>query len=218
MSSPRSRQFVVRPARFHLVFVALLLLSGITACNRQPDADSVSTTTASPIEPAPDEATPRITSVGVDGFPRFALGIEYMELGLAEAYAPMGIRWAKTRLEAFSWGISEPEPPLGDVHRYDWSLTDALIGRVSVRRLHNHPVLFGFEVELGHRLRVGCDAQTGVSRRLRALGWGRSLNGTTETAPRTCPAPDRPRTLLGRRRRMDRLLGQPRRRGLSGTS
>ena len=127
MSSPRSRQFVVRPARFHLVFVALLLLSGITACNRQPDADSVSTTTASPIEPAPDEATPRITSVGVDGFPRFALGIEYMELGLAEAYAPMGIRWAKTRLEAFSWGISEPEPPLGDVHRYDWSLTDALI-------------------------------------------------------------------------------------------
>lgn len=55
----------------------------------------------------------------------FALGVEYTQLGLAEAYAPTGVGWAKTRLEVFEWGASEPAAPVGGRHTYDWSCTDA---------------------------------------------------------------------------------------------
>jgi hypothetical protein len=57
----------------------------------------------------------------------FALGVEYTQLGLAEPYAAVGVGWAKTRLEAFEWGQSEPAAPVGGVHSYDWRCTDALI-------------------------------------------------------------------------------------------
>jgi hypothetical protein len=71
----------------------------------------------SPVTPLPPD----------DGFPAFALGIEYAELGLAEAYAGTGATWAKTRLEAFAWGRIEPEPPVAGVHTHDWALTDAMV-------------------------------------------------------------------------------------------
>ncbi len=57
----------------------------------------------------------------------FALGVEYTQLGLAEDFGALGVGWAKTRLEAFEWGQSEPAAPVGGVHTYDWSCPDALI-------------------------------------------------------------------------------------------
>lgn len=62
-----------------------------------------------------------------EGWPPFALGVEYTEKGLAPAYAATGVTWAKTRLEAFAWGRSEPAPPKDGRHTYDWSCTDALV-------------------------------------------------------------------------------------------
>ncbi len=60
-------------------------------------------------------------------FPAFALGVEYMEQGLASAFTPTGVRWAKTRLEAFQWGAIEPNAPLAGVHTYDWACTDEAV-------------------------------------------------------------------------------------------
>lgn len=57
----------------------------------------------------------------------FALGIEYMVPGLARAYAPMGVEWAKAQPEGFSWGDIEPSPPEHGRHRYRWDWPDALI-------------------------------------------------------------------------------------------
>lgn len=57
----------------------------------------------------------------------FALGIEYMAPGLAEAYAPLGIKWAKAMGQGFSWGDVEPRPPVAGVRTWDWSYTDRLI-------------------------------------------------------------------------------------------
>jgi hypothetical protein len=58
----------------------------------------------------------------------FALGIEYTEKGLAAPFGAAGIRWAKTRLEAFSWGAVQKAPaPAGGAPSYDWSCTDALV-------------------------------------------------------------------------------------------
>lgn len=57
----------------------------------------------------------------------FALGIEYMVPGLAEAYAPLGLKWAKAMGQGFSWGDVEPRPPAGRIHTYDWTYTDRLI-------------------------------------------------------------------------------------------
>lgn len=62
-----------------------------------------------------------------EGWPPFALGVEYTEKGLAPTYAATGVTWAKTRLEAFAWGRSEPAPPKDGRHTYDWSCTDALV-------------------------------------------------------------------------------------------
>lgn len=62
-------------------------------------------------------------------FPGFAVGVEYTETGLARAYTGTGASWAKTRLEAFSWGAVEPAPPRADgTHAYDFRCTDALVG------------------------------------------------------------------------------------------
>jgi len=69
----------------------------------------------------PKEPAPR-TGAG------FALGIEYMVPGLARAYAPMGVTWAKAQPEGFSWGEIEPEPPVGGKHHYRWDWLDRLIG------------------------------------------------------------------------------------------
>src|SRR6185436_11948862 len=50
------------------------------------------------------------------------------ETGLARSYTGTGARSAKTRLEAFSWGAVERQPPSGGHHVYDWSCTDSLVG------------------------------------------------------------------------------------------
>lgn len=64
---------------------------------------------------------------GTSGFPSFALGVEYTEKGLGAIYGAAGLRWAKTRLEAFAWGESEPKAPAGATHTYDWTCPDALV-------------------------------------------------------------------------------------------
>ncbi len=61
--------------------------------------------------------------------PSFLLGVEYIQNGLEDTYAATGVASAKTRLEAFEWGVSEPRAPRRDgVHVYDWRCTDAQIG------------------------------------------------------------------------------------------
>jgi hypothetical protein len=65
--------------------------------------------------------------VSTTGEAPFALGIEYTERGLAEPFGAAGITWAKTRLEAFAWGAIEAKAPVGGMHSYDWSCTDALV-------------------------------------------------------------------------------------------
>src|SRR5690348_12686503 len=57
----------------------------------------------------------------------FAFGVEYTELGLAAPFGAAGVRWAKTRLEAFAWGAVEPVAPIEGHHTYNWSCTDALV-------------------------------------------------------------------------------------------
>ncbi|MGC8668792.1 MAG: hypothetical protein ACP5VE_11830 [Chthonomonadales bacterium] len=57
----------------------------------------------------------------------FALGIEYMVPGLARAYAPMGVVWAKSQPAGFGWGEIEPAPPIAGRHRYHWDWPDRLI-------------------------------------------------------------------------------------------
>jgi len=107
-----------RPVVAFLLFAGLLLL----ACD--PVEVDEPSTTAAPVAASSSAADPSDAVIATD----FALGVEYMELGLAEVYAATGVQWAKTRLEAFAWGVNEPAPPAGGVHDYDWSLTDALIG------------------------------------------------------------------------------------------
>ena len=60
-------------------------------------------------------------------FPAFALGVEYTSPGLGPVYGATGVRWAKTWLEAFSWGAIEPSAPSGNIHTYSWTNTDAMI-------------------------------------------------------------------------------------------
>ncbi len=70
---------------------------------------------------------------------RFALGVEYMVPGLAEAYAKTGIRWAKAMGMGFSWGDIEPKPPVDGKHDYRWEQTDRLIleyQRAGFRHFH----------------------------------------------------------------------------------
>jgi hypothetical protein len=116
----------MRSRTFAPLISVVLLSVALAACERQRDDEPTSTVSVSPTAAAAD--------AGVGAVPRgaaatdFALGVEYMELGLAEVYAATGAQWAKTRLEAFAWGMNEPDPPVDGVHRYDWSLTDALIG------------------------------------------------------------------------------------------
>lgn len=62
-------------------------------------------------------------------FPTFALGVEYLQVGLAQPYADAGATWGKTRLEAFSWDGTEPAAPKGDEHTYDWRCTDGQVGQ-----------------------------------------------------------------------------------------
>ena len=62
-----------------------------------------------------------------ESWPDFAVGVEYTQVGLGAAYVDAGVTWAKTRLEAFEWGASEPAAPQDGVHTYDWSCTDAMI-------------------------------------------------------------------------------------------
>ncbi|MDO8391793.1 MAG: hypothetical protein Q7V57_15060 [Actinomycetota bacterium] len=101
-------------ARRGVALVALFALT--TACVKVEQHAGGSTTTAAP------GGTP-VAGTGA----AFALGVEYMELGLGGTYAATGVRWAKTRGEAFAWGQVEPAAPVGGVHAYDWSLTDRLI-------------------------------------------------------------------------------------------
>ncbi len=57
----------------------------------------------------------------------FAFGVEYMAPGLARVYAATGATWAKPAPRGFEWDSIEPKPPVGGKHKYDWTLTDALI-------------------------------------------------------------------------------------------
>lgn len=86
----------------------------------------------------PRETCDALDELGLDGsvaveagpaeeMPAFALGAEYMQLGLGQSYAEAGVRWAKTRLEVFAWGATEPRRPRGGEHEYNWSCTDAFV-------------------------------------------------------------------------------------------
>ncbi|MCB9766037.1 MAG: hypothetical protein H6739_40050 [Alphaproteobacteria bacterium] len=94
------------------MLTALLLL----ACAQPtcPSLDDLGLDPGLTAQPGPETA-----------FPDFALGVEYNATGLASAYGRDGLnaRWAKTRLEAFEWGMVEARRG-----QYDWSCPDAQIG------------------------------------------------------------------------------------------
>jgi hypothetical protein len=99
----------------------------------QPDAladpGGLDAVESGPTDPGPQ---PRLDVPAMDSGPDswglpFFLGVEYTEKGLAPIYATSGIRWAKTRLEEFSWGATEPEPPVNGIHAYDWTCTDRTV-------------------------------------------------------------------------------------------
>ena len=102
---------------------ALLLAAcaALPACGNPiyecPTLDELGLDTSVTATPGPD----------VD-FPPFTLGVEYIQTGLASLYAGTGLRAAKTRLEVFEWGTSEPRAPSGTAHAYDWRCTDAQVG------------------------------------------------------------------------------------------
>ena len=71
--------------------------------------------------------------------PPFALGVEYMTMGLAEAYARTGVQWAKAMGSGFAWGDIEPNPPVRGKHTYNWTHPDRLIleyQRAGFRHFH----------------------------------------------------------------------------------
>ena len=110
-------------AIFAFVLPVVLFLVG---CDQTEDGTATGASappSATEADSATGAATPALLPAPAD----FALGVEYMELGLAEIYAATGVQWAKTRLEAFAWGQVERSPPGSGENRYDWSLTDALI-------------------------------------------------------------------------------------------
>ncbi len=108
--------------RLALTLAWLLLLAG--SCTRftttLPDDDSAGDDDDDDDDDGDDDTLP-------EDWPEFAVGVEYQQVGLGAAYADTGVTWTKTRLEAFEWGASEPDPPVDGVHTYDWSCTDAMI-------------------------------------------------------------------------------------------
>lgn len=86
-----------------------------------------------PVEVCPDVselgADPSVTAGAgpEEGMPTFALGAEYIQSGLGATYGDAGLRWAKTRLEVFAWGATEPRKPRGGEHEYNWTCTDAQV-------------------------------------------------------------------------------------------
>jgi hypothetical protein len=102
----------------------LLLPSALLAACQQP---------ATPVCPGLDELDLDLGDVleapdpDEPDFPPFALGVEYMQLGLEDTYAEAGAGWAKTRLEAFAWRVSEPKAPTGGESTYDWRCPDGQI-------------------------------------------------------------------------------------------
>ncbi|MAE29973.1 MAG: hypothetical protein CMJ87_13480 [Planctomycetes bacterium] len=109
--------------RLALALTWVLMASG--GCSRF-------TTTVPDDDSADDDDTGDDDDIGDDdtldeAWPEFAVGVEYAQIGLGAAYTDAGVTWTKTRLEAFEWGTSEPDPPSDGVHTYDWSCTDAMI-------------------------------------------------------------------------------------------
>ncbi len=69
----------------------------------------------------------------------FALGVEYMAPGLAEAYAKTGVTWAKAAATGCTWGDIEPHPPVGGRHSYRWDAVDEVLleyQRAGFRHFH----------------------------------------------------------------------------------
>jgi len=58
---------------------------------------------------------------GQDAF----LGVGYAARGLARVYSELGAQFTKVPL--VSWGRTEPRPPIGGRHNYQWSLLDKLV-------------------------------------------------------------------------------------------
>ena len=105
------------------LFVALLAWTA--GCEFFNNSDSGS--------PGPAAGNPR---PGV--FPKFALGVHYAERGLARPFGEAGLKWARARMDAFSWARIEKDPPArpGE-HRYDWSCADALVAEYQAAGIAN---------------------------------------------------------------------------------
>ncbi len=70
----------------------------------------------------PGEATPTASTPSPSATGQTVIAIEYAVPGLAEAYAPVGVTYAKLQPAYGVWGLLEPEPG-----RYNWAPLDALI-------------------------------------------------------------------------------------------
>jgi len=73
--------------------------------------------------PAPEQTSPGSPVLPGSGSPQFTIAIEYAIPGLAAAYAPSGVTYAKPQPIFGMWGMIEPEP--GQVN---WEPLDNLVG------------------------------------------------------------------------------------------
>jgi len=88
------------------------LLAVAPACARVPAA-----TTLAPAVPAPVSPVPSGTE-----YPPFTIALEYAIPGLAAAYAPTGVTYAKPQPIFGMWGLIEPQPD-----QYNWEPLDSLV-------------------------------------------------------------------------------------------
>ncbi|MGD1995755.1 MAG: hypothetical protein PVH62_03170 [Anaerolineae bacterium] len=98
-----------------LVYAIVALGVSTLACGQAAPATSPPSTAGAPT------ATP-VTALTRSGGDKFVVAIEYAVPGLAEAYAPTGVRYAKPMPAYGVWGNIEPQPG-----RYDWAPLDAVI-------------------------------------------------------------------------------------------
>lgn len=104
----------------------------------------------------PTAATPTAAPTGAPQRPTlpFTIAIEYGIFGVAAAYAPTGVTYAKPQLVFGVWGNLEPERG-----RWQWEPLDALIGEYQTAGFSGQQILLTAESPWASRVPVGLFAR-----------------------------------------------------------
>jgi hypothetical protein len=133
-------------AALALVVLAVLLLIGSRGHHRRSRP-------AATAPPATRSASTSITTTGATAHApptRPVLGVNVNRLFNDRTYAPAAIDAQLAALRATGvtaarsdtlWEITEPSPPVGGVHRYDWSFDDAIAGALASNGIQWLPII-----------------------------------------------------------------------------